>query len=91
MFPHLLTNLKIQRYYQNESRFNGVYSCDNFLDNIRSGAYVVSFDEYADFGTHWIVMDSNGNKITYLIVLESKTFHKKSKFHRKIYNHNKYF
>ena len=79
MSPHLLTNLKIQRYYQNESRFNGVYSCDNLLDNIKCGGYVVSLDEYADIGTHWIALDSNGNKITYLIVLESKTFQKKSK------------
>ena len=27
--PHLLTNLEMQKYYQNEHRFNGVYSRDN--------------------------------------------------------------
>ena len=26
--PHPLTNLEIQKYYQNEPRFNGVYSGD---------------------------------------------------------------
>ena len=26
MLPHPLTNFKIQKYYQNEPRFNGVYS-----------------------------------------------------------------
>ena len=26
MPPHPLTNFEIQKYYQNESRFNGVYS-----------------------------------------------------------------
>ena len=29
MPPHLLTNFEIQKYYQNEPRFNGVYSRDN--------------------------------------------------------------
>ena len=27
--PHPLTNFEIQKYYQNEPRFNGVYSRDN--------------------------------------------------------------
>ena len=26
--PHLLTNFEIQKYYRNESRFNGVYPRD---------------------------------------------------------------
>ena len=29
MPPHPLTNFKIQKYYQNEPRFNGVFSRDN--------------------------------------------------------------
>ena len=29
MKPHPLTNLEIQKYYENESRFNDVYSRDN--------------------------------------------------------------
>ena len=27
--PHPLTNFEIQKYYQNEPRFNGVFSRDN--------------------------------------------------------------
>ena len=27
--PHALTNFEIQKYYQNEPRFNGVFSRDN--------------------------------------------------------------
>ena len=27
--PHPLTNFEIQKYYENESRFNGVYPRDN--------------------------------------------------------------
>ena len=32
MLPHSLTNFEIQKYYQNELRFNGVYSRDNMWD-----------------------------------------------------------
>ena len=31
MPPHPLTNFEIKKYYQNEPRFNGVYSSDNLL------------------------------------------------------------
>ena len=34
MPPHLLTNFEIQKYYQNELRFNGVYSRDNLPKQI---------------------------------------------------------
>ena len=29
MEPHLLTNFEIQKHYENEPRFNGVFSRDN--------------------------------------------------------------
>ena len=45
--PHPLTNFEIQKYYQNEPRFNGVYSRDN---KIKDGAYVKNLDEYSDSG-----------------------------------------
>ena len=41
MSPHPLTNFEIQKYYQNEPRFNGVYSGDN-LPKIKDGAYVIN-------------------------------------------------
>ena len=31
MKPHPLTNFEIQKYYENEPRFNGVFSRDNLL------------------------------------------------------------
>ena len=52
MLPHPLTNLEIQRYYQNEPRFNGVYSRNNLPKTIKDGAYVINLDEYTDVGTH---------------------------------------
>ena len=36
ILPHPLTSFEIQKYYQNESRFNGVYSRDN-LPKIKDG------------------------------------------------------
>ena len=37
MPPHPLTNFEIQKYYQNELKFNGVYSRDNLSDEIKMG------------------------------------------------------
>ena len=54
MLPDLLTNFAIQKY-QNEPRFNGVYSRDN-PPKIKDWAYVINLDEYSDVGTHWIAL-----------------------------------
>ena len=48
---HPLTNFEIEKYYQKEPRFNGVYSRDN-LPKIKNGAYIVHLDEYSDIGIH---------------------------------------
>ena len=50
--PHPLTNFEIQEYYQNEPRFNGVFSRDNLPNSIKNDAYVINLDEYHDIGTH---------------------------------------
>ena len=44
MSSHPLTNFEIQKYYQNESRFNGVYSRDNLPNKIKDRAYVINLD-----------------------------------------------
>ena len=63
--PHPLTNFEIQKYYENEPRFNGVYSRDN-LHKIKDGAYVINLDEYSDIGTYWIALYvNNNNNVTY--------------------------
>ena len=74
MLPHSLTNFEVQKYYQNEPRFNGVYSRDN-LPKIKDGAYVINLDEYPDIGTHWLALyvsnnnnnnnNTNNNSVTY--------------------------
>ena len=57
-----LTNFEIQKYYQNEPRFNGVYSTNNLPKKIKDGAYI---DEYTDVGTHWITLFCNRSEIVY--------------------------
>ena len=64
MPPHPLTNFEIQKYYQNEPRFNGVYSRDN-LPKIKDGAYIINLDEYSDIGTHWVALYIQNNDVTY--------------------------
>ena len=63
--PHPLTNFEIEEYYENEPRFNGVYSRDNLLKTIKNGAYVINLDEYADVGTHWIALYVKNNEVIY--------------------------
>ena len=65
MPPHPLTNFEIQKYYQNEPRFNGVYSRDNLPKKIKDGAYVINHDEYADGGTHWFALYIKDNEVIY--------------------------
>ena len=56
MKPHPLTNFEIQKYYENEPRFNGVYSRNNLPKKIKDGAYVINLDEHKGTGTHWIAL-----------------------------------
>ena len=64
MPSHSLTNFEILKYYENESRFNGVYSRDNLL-KIKDGAYIINLDEHYDTGTQWIALWVNNNNVTY--------------------------
>ena len=54
--PYPLTNFEIQEYYQNEPKFNGVFSRDNLPNIIKNDAYVINLDEYHDIGTHWVAL-----------------------------------
>ena len=65
MPAHPLTNLELQKYYQNEPGFNEVYSHDNLPDRIKDGTYVINHDEYTDIATHWIALYLMYNTITY--------------------------
>ena len=65
MPPHPLTNFEIREYYQDEPKFNGVFSRNNLPKKIKDGAYVINLDEYADVGTHWIALFCNKSEIVY--------------------------
>ena len=65
MPPHPLTNFEIQKYYENELRFNGAYSINNLPKQIKDGAYVINIDEYKDTGTHWVALCCKNNEIVY--------------------------
>ena len=65
MPPHPLTNFEIQKYYQNEPKFKGVFSRNNLPKKMKGGAYVINLDEYADVGTYRIVLFCNRNGIVY--------------------------
>ena len=61
---HFLPNFEIQNYYQNEPKFNGVYS-RNKLSKIKDGAYMIDFDECESIETHWIDLHVNSENISY--------------------------
>ena len=63
MPPHPLTNSEMQKY-QNEPRFNGVYSRD-ILSRIKDGEYIINLDECSDIGTHWVALHVQNNDVTY--------------------------
>ena len=78
MPPHPLTNFEIQKYYQHEPRFNGVYSRDN-LTTIKDGAYIINLDEYSDIGPHWVALYVYDNNVTYFDSFEVEHISKEIK------------
>ena len=73
MPPQPLSNFEIKKYFQNEPRFNGVYSRDN-LTKIKDGAYVINLDEYSDIGTHWVALHVHDSFGVEHIPKEIRTF-----------------
>ena len=59
MLPHPLTTFELQKYYQNEPKFNGIY-WRNDLPKTKDGAFVVNPDEYKLLQTYWITLYVNG-------------------------------
>ena len=64
MSPHPLTNFVIQKFYQNEPKFNGVYSRNNW-SKVKDGTYIIYLDEYESIETHWIALHANAENVTY--------------------------
>ena len=53
MQSHPLNNFEIQKYYENQGKFNGIYSRNN-LSKIKDGTYLINPDDYESIWTHWI-------------------------------------
>ena len=60
-----LTNFETKNYYENEPRFNGIFSRNNLPEKKKDGADIINLDEYASVGTHWIALFCNKNEIVY--------------------------
>ena len=76
---HPLTNFEIQKYYQNEPKFNGIFSRNNLPEKIKGAAYVINLDEYAGVGTHWLLYFVKEVKLFISIVLVLNMLLKKLK------------
>ena len=81
--PHPLTNFEIERYYQNNTRFNDVYSRDNVPNKIKDEVYIINHYKHANIGPvllcMWTVVRRHLAMLWYiLIVLESSKLQKKS-------------
>ena len=63
--PHLLTNFEILKYYENEPKFNGVFSRNNLPKKIKDRTYIINLDEYGDVGTHLIALFCKTNEVVY--------------------------
>ena len=69
MLPCPWTNFQIEKYYQNEPKFDGICSRNN-LTKIRDGTYIIDLDEYESIGTHWIALYVNAENVTYFDSVE---------------------
>ena len=65
MPSHPLTNFELERVYQNESRFNGVFSRNNLPGKTKGGVYVINLNKYADIGAQQIALFCNKNEVVY--------------------------
>ena len=75
----------MQGYYQNEPRFNWVYSRDNLSKNIKDEAYVINLHERIGLLYVFQIM-----MLFNLIVLELNMFLKRLKYLLQIKNENKH-
>ena len=76
MSSHRLTNFEIQKYHQNEPKFNGVYSRNN-LSKIKDGTYIMNLKEYESIGHNEFVLVNNVLKEFYDMKEEIKNSNNK--------------
>ena len=57
---HSLTNFEIQKYYQNQPKFNGVYSSIDLI-KIKDTDCVVTLEKFKSIETQWMAFYVNDN------------------------------
>ena len=77
MLPHLLNNFEIQKY-QNEPRFNVVFSRNN-LPYVMGRTYLINRNECNSFGTRWIALYVNCDKVAYFDIFRAEYIPKEIK------------
>ena len=65
---HPLTNSEIRKHYQNERRFNDVYSRDD-LTEMKDETYIINLNEYSGIRTHWVALYFHNGDLLILVVL----------------------
>ena len=61
---HLLRNIKITKYFNYETRFNGAFSRDTLL-RIKDGGYVINLDGKQTKRIHWVLLFTDRRKAGY--------------------------
>ena len=64
MSSHHLTNIEIQKYYQNKPKFDG-FTSRNSLIKTKDGASVINLDEHKSTGTLWRALYVDCNNVKY--------------------------
>ena len=61
---HTISNFEIQKYYQNELKFNGIYSRNN-LSKLKNGTYIIHLDEYESIETRLLALYVNAKNVSH--------------------------
>ena len=64
MPPHRLANFELQNCYQNEPKFNGVFSRNN-LPKTKNWGNVINLEEFKSIETNWIALQVNGDNVMF--------------------------
>ena len=84
-FLLVLSHFEIQKYYQNEPEFNGVYLRNN-LSKIKDVTHIINLDEFESIGTHWIASYLIAENVTYFDSFAVEHMPKKNKNRKFIEN-----
>ena len=73
-----MTNFLIQKYYQNDPKFKGVYSRNNLQDTEKDGTYI-NIVEYKSVRTQWMALYVYDNHVKYFVSFGDKNISKEIK------------